>query len=1028
MAEKIELNSVDKFDPHSDPTHLAQSWERWLRSFELFAAGKGVTDYDQKRALLLHCAGMAVQDIYFTLTEEDGDNVYQKVTKTLEKHFEQKINVPYERYAFRTMKQEDSETIEEFITRLRRKAVLCKFANVDQQIRDQVIEKCRSHKLRVKLLEKGHDLTLENLRLIASTVERVQDQAKQMEGQSPMVESVHRVTNKGARPKFQPRQSAKPKGCFRCGKVGHFAKDPSCPAKDKICHKCGFKGHFQKFCNTKQKGKGKEKGASKFNSSNIRLVEEDSSSDEYAFSVGSGTEKMSIYLDGHCVDVIIDSGATVNIIDKSTWASLKAKHIKCKSERSNKKLYTYSSDKPLDLIGKFSTVVSLKGPHQEIEADFYVINGEGPALLGKQTAMDLGVLKIEINAVQDDKLKKYAECFNGIGKLSDYELKLHIDDSVEPVAQRMYRIPFSLQERVTKKLDELESLDIIEKVNTPTSWVSPVLVVPKPNGDIRLCVDMRQANKAIVREQHPIPTVDEILYKMNGSEVFSKLDLRLGYHQIVLEEKSRDITTFVTNNGLYRYKRLMFGINMAPQKYQQVISQVFNDCEGVQNISDDIVVHGRNREEHDQRLEKALNRMKERNLTLNGDKCEFGMDKITFMGHVLSKNGIGPTSERVKALLNAKEPQNAQEVKSFLGLVNFSARYIPNLATISEPLRRLTKKHAKFEWGKEQKESFEKLKNCLTESSTLGHFRLDATRTQLVCDASNVGIGAVLIQEYGDQRKVISYASRTLSDVEKKYSVTEKEGLGTKQLLRTKVWWPGIDRDVERYVRSCHGCQIVSDMPKPEPLKPTELPSGPWQDVCVDLLGPLDSGHYVFLCVDYYSRYYELEIMKDTSSERIIDALENMFSRHGYPVSITSDNGPQFRSAVYANFLKECGISQRRVTPLYPAANGEVERQNRSLLKRIRIAQAESKDWKKELRTYLFAYRTTPHSVTHVAPAKLMFTRELRTKLPQVENLSKVPYDEELRDKDAMNKCKNKMYIDEKRGAKESDLETGSKF
>ena len=130
--------------------------------------------------------------------------------------------------------------------------------------------------------------------------------------------------------------------------------------------------------------------------------------------------------------------------------------------------------------------------------------------------------------------------------------------------------------------------------------------MPKPNGDIRLCVDMRQANKAIVREQHPIPTVDEIQYKMNGSEVFSKLDLRLCYHQIVVEEKARDITTFMTNNGLYRYKRLMFGINMAPQKYQQVISQVFNDCEGVQNISNDIVIHVRNREEHDQRLGNAL--------------------------------------------------------------------------------------------------------------------------------------------------------------------------------------------------------------------------------------------------------------------------------------------------------------------------------------------------------------------------------------------------------------------------------------
>lgn len=189
---------------------------------------------------------------------------------------------------------------------------------------------------------------------------------------------------------------------------------------------------------------------------------------------------------------------------------------------------------------------------------------------------------------------------------------------------------------------------------------------------------------------------------------------------------------------------------------------------------------------------------------------------------------------------------------------------------------------------------------------------------------------------------------------------------GTKQQLRTKVWWPSMDRDVEYYVRSCYGCQIVSDMPKPDPLTHTAMPTGPWQDVCVDLLRPLDSGHYVFLCVDYYSRFYELEITKDISSERIIDALENMFSRHGLPMSLTSDNGPQFRSEKFECFLRQNGISQRRVTPLYPAANGEVERQNRSLLKRIRIAQAESRDWKKDLRTYLFAYRTMPHSTSRI--------------------------------------------------------------
>ena len=300
---------------------------------------------------------------------------------------------------------------------------------------------------------------------------------------------------------------------------------------------------------------------------------------------------------------------------------------------------------------------------------------------------------------------------------------------MEPVAQQMYRIPFTLRDKVDKKLQELESQDIIEKVNSPTPWVSPVIVVPKPNGDIRLCVDMRVANKAINRERHPIPTVDEILYQMNGGEVFTKLDMNQGFHRIELED-SHEITTFVTHKGLYRYKRLMFRINAAPEKYQQVVSQVFHDIEGVQNISDDIVVFGSSKEEHNKRLKLKLDRIREKMLTLNKDKCEFSMDKITFMGHVLSKNGIGPTSERVKDILNATEPKNASEVKSFLGLVNFSARYIPNLATLSEPLRKLTKKNEPFRWNKEQQDSFQKLKNSLSANDTLGYFRLGAEKTQ----------------------------------------------------------------------------------------------------------------------------------------------------------------------------------------------------------------------------------------------------------------------------------------------------------
>ena len=166
---------------------------------------------------------------------------------------------------------------------------------------------------------------------------------------------------------------------------------------------------------------------------------------------------------------------------------------------------------------------------------------------------------------------------------------------------------------MTAKVEDLIAKDIVERVDGPTSWVSPVVVAPKSEGEIRLCVDMRKANQAIIRERIPIPTVDEVVENLNGSAVFSKLDLRLGFHQIELDKESRDITTFATHEGLFRYKRLSFGVNSAPEKYQQ-IRQVVSDIEGVLNIADDLVVHGKSIEEHDQSLHKVLQRLEEKNL------------------------------------------------------------------------------------------------------------------------------------------------------------------------------------------------------------------------------------------------------------------------------------------------------------------------------------------------------------------------------------------------------------------------------
>ncbi|XP_060078270.1 uncharacterized protein LOC132557761 [Ylistrum balloti] len=341
---KIELNGMCTFDAHGESMKTHQAWKRWLRSFELFSLGKGVTDVDQKRALLLHCAGQDVQDIFFTLPEGDGGNAYEKTTAALEKHFKSKINVPYERYAFRSMKQEENETVEQFVTKLRQQSVLCEFDKPDEQIRDQVIEKCRSHKLRQRLLEKGHKLTLDQLRMMASTLEQAETQAKKMESHQGTLNRVSLSSHGAAKQGHAKRtHEHKPKTdmkCYRCDREGHLSRDPQCPAKTKRCNECGKVGHFAKCCKSKLPGSSQKRSSSYSQRNNgprkgnVCAVEPEQNN--YAFNVSqrSRSEKFRLQVDKQDVDFIVDSGATVNIIDRKLWEQLKQNHITCKSEKT----------------------------------------------------------------------------------------------------------------------------------------------------------------------------------------------------------------------------------------------------------------------------------------------------------------------------------------------------------------------------------------------------------------------------------------------------------------------------------------------------------------------------------------------------------------------------------------------------------------------------------------------------------------------------------------------------------------------
>ena len=444
----------------------------------------------------------------------------------------------------------------------------------------------------------------------------------------------------------------KPK-CYRCGFEGHKADHPKCPAKGQQCRKCKNTGHFESVCKTKQRkfqratgGKGKHD-----NVRQVRTENKPSDGTWYAFTVidkpsDTNDGKITVVVGGVPITMIIDSGATCSVIDRKLWEHLKSNQIQCESKKCSHNLYPYGSKQSLTVAGMFTAKVSV-GERAVDNAEFMVIEGEGQALLGRKTAKALGVLKLGpgVNAIQhtggnnseqSNILHKYPNCCEGIGKLKDFQLKIPIDHEVEPVAQPMRRVPYHLRDKLSQKLDELVELDIVEKVNGPSSWVSPVVVVPKVSGDIRLCVDMRQANTAVKRERYPIPTIDEVLQDLNQSKFFSKLDLNSSYHQIELAPESRALTTFATHQGLYWYKQLMFGVSCAPEMYQKILQQVLQECEGAHNILDDVVVHVPTEEEHDKRVERVVQVLSERGFTFNCDKCQFKILHLEFMRRVIS--------------------------------------------------------------------------------------------------------------------------------------------------------------------------------------------------------------------------------------------------------------------------------------------------------------------------------------------------------------------------------------------------------
>ena len=475
------------------------------------------------------------------------------------------------------------------------------------------------------------------------------------------------------------------------------------------------------------------------------------------------------------VTCLIDSGAGVNVIDTSSFNQLKNMHI----QPTSKRIYGYRSTKPLPVVGKFEAEIKSSVTSKSTVMQFCVVDGRDKNLIGYETAIDLGLLHI-VNSVStpkvDNMIEDYKDCFEGLGKMKGRTAKLHVNDSIKPLAQKYRRLPFHIRDQAEAAPTNLEELDIIERAEGPPPWVSPIVVAPKKTG-IRICVDMRAANQAIERERHPVPTVEDLIVDLNGATVFSKIDLNQGYHQLELAEECRSITTFATHIGLFPYKQLSFGINSAAEIFQKSIEEVLQGIEGVRNISDDIIIFGRSQADHDAALQAVFQKMRVNNLTANPAKCLFNQSSIDFFGHHFSADGISADDKKVASLINASPPKNATEVRSFLGLAQYLARFIKDFASISAPIRQLTHQNAKWVCGPEQQHAFDCLKAPMATPEVMKYFN-SSLKTELIVDASPVGLGAILTQVTADGgTNIVAYASRSLTDCESRYSQTEGEAL-----------------------------------------------------------------------------------------------------------------------------------------------------------------------------------------------------------------------------------------------------------
>lgn len=468
----------------------------------------------------------------------------------------------------------------------------------------------------------------------------------------------------------------------------------------------------------------------------------------------------------------IDTGADVNCIPINL---IKKFNVSLNNTNVNCVVLDYSSNR-VNIHGTINLMCFDPEKNLERSAEFLVVDDALEPLLGLSTCIEFGLIErlstmrsLQMPRNLDEFVNKYRGMFDEVGKFpGKVSIKLK-DDSV-PSLHYKKRIPLSMSNRLKTELDQMVRAGIISPVNHPTDWVNNVQLVEKPDGKLRICLDPKPLNACIKREHFLIPTIDDVTSRLSGKRIFTVLDLSNGFWHMELDNKSAELTTFMTPFGRYKFNRLPFGVNCAPEIFQKKMVQTFGDIPNLIIYFDDIAIAAENEEEHDKTLSGVMERARENNVKFNSKKIQYKQNKITFMGHIISEGEIRPRHKYLRAILDIKKPRNRTEVMRLLGLFKYLAKFIPNLSKLSAEMRNLTRKDVEWTWTDTHDKELQMLLNTITSAPVLAIY--DPLKRVIVqTDASKDGLGCVLMQE----GHPVAYASRTLSSSEQKWAQIEKE-------------------------------------------------------------------------------------------------------------------------------------------------------------------------------------------------------------------------------------------------------------